>query len=99
MKFTPLLDRILIKPIPAAAQTLSGLHLPEAAAKSLNTFPTGTVVAAGPGQFVNGQFCPTGPKLVAGATVAYAPVGGTTVQHDGEDHLLVREADVFSVLT
>lgn len=94
----PLLDRVLIKPIPPASETFSGLALPAGAAKSLNGPPSGRVVAAGPGQYVNGSFCPVSDALTPGAVVLYAGAAGTEVQHAGSDHLLLRETDILSVV-
>lgn len=59
---------------------------------------TGEVVAVGPGQHVSGVFCPTSHLLQPGRRVLFAPMGGTTVDHDGAEHLLMREADILSVL-
>lgn len=104
MKHQPLLDRILVLRDPAPKFKLIGkssndmYEIPEDQRESFRPF-TGKVVAIGPGQWVNGTFCPIGADLVVGAQVLFASMGSTTVDHDGVEHLLMRESDALSVLS
>jgi len=103
-KITPLLDRVLVKRdptpqlYPAGVPGLTGLEIPPSERDKFQP-NTGKVVDVGPGQYVNGNFCPTAAVLHESPQVLFAPMGGTPVDHDGSEHLLMREADVLSVLT
>ena len=98
-QYKPLEDRVLVKPIPPASETMRGLLLSDTAAKSLEGPPLGTVVSAGPGKYVNGNFCPVGKDIQPGAIISYAGAAGTEVPHNGEPHLLMQEKDILSVVT
>lgn len=98
VKHQPLLDRVLIKPIAPGSMIMGDVELPVEAARALNGLPTGTVIAVGPGvRREDGKVYK--PDLQAGDIVLYSPAAHTAVQHDGSDHLLMREADIFSVIT
>jgi len=82
----PVGKKILIKQKKAATKTKSGLYLPEAAQKKEYK---GTVV--GLGQSVE--------EIKMGDVVQYTEhCLPTRMQHDGEEHLLIQEGDVFAIL-
>jgi co-chaperonin GroES (HSP10) len=99
-KYKPLLDRIIVKQDPApvlypAGTSQIGLTIPEELRENFRPH-TGLIVRVGPGQYVNGTFCPV--ALKEGQRILFAhPDTLTRVDHDGSEHLLMREADVFLV--
>lgn len=89
MKIKPLADRILVKNDKAETKTASGLIIPEAAQEKTQT---ATVIAVGPGTSEN-------PITVkAGDRIMYDKYAGTQLKIDGEDHLILKIADVIAVV-
>jgi len=88
-------DRVLIKRQESKEMTASGLYIPSGAQEKSNL---ATVVAVGPGT-TNMQ---TGEKIPCtvevGQTVLIGKWAGDEVQVEGVDHLLVREADILSII-
>ena len=93
-KFTPLHDRVLIQPVEQEAKTKGGIIIPDTAKEK----PVeGRVVAVGPGaRDENGKLHPLDLKV--GDLVLYGKWSGTEVKVDGEDLLIVKEADVMGVI-
>lgn len=90
MKIKPLADRVLVKPDPAEEKTAAGLFIPETAKeKPLK----GTVVAAGPGT------SEVKMEVEAGDKVLYGKYAGTEITHDGEAYLMMKQNDIFAVLS
>lgn len=86
----PLSDRVVIEPVPVEEKTASGIIIPDASKeKPLK----GKVVAAGPGKVDE-------PMTVkSGDTVLYGQYSGTEVKLDGTTYLIMREADIFGILS
>ena len=86
----PLADRVVIEPIAVEEKTASGIIIPDASKeKPLK----GKVVAVGPGKMDE-------PMTVkSGDTVLYGQYSGTEVKLDGTNYLIMREADVFGILS
>jgi chaperonin GroES len=94
MKFRPLQDRVLIKPSDNENKSKGGIIIPDTAKEKPMQ---GKVVAAGPGaRDENGKLTPMGVKV--GETVLYGKWSGTEVKIDGEDLLIVKEADIMGVI-
>ena len=93
-QWTPLLDRVLILRDPAPVlHPETGLEIPEGYREQFRP-NTGTVAALGPGRrYQDGVV--NAISLSIGERVLYNGVGGSLVNHAGEDHLLVSEADIF----
>ena len=89
-KITPLSDRVLIKVSEAETKTASGIIIPDNAQEKPQK---GTVVAAGKGTKDN----PITVKI--GDTVLYGKFSGTELKHDGEEFIIMREADVFAIIS
>lgn len=87
---TPLADRVLVKPQPADTVSAGGVHLPDAAQERPQS---GTVVAVGPGQHKHGP-----PDLTPGDQVLYSKYGGTEIEHDGQELLVLKETDIIARL-
>ncbi|MBC7531004.1 MAG: co-chaperone GroES [Oligoflexus sp.] len=93
MKFRPLQDRIVIKPLTAETKTISGIIIPDSAQEK----PVeGEVIAVGNGRTLNdGKL--SKPELKAGDRVLYSKYTGSEIKLDGVDHLILRESDILAV--
>jgi chaperonin GroES len=92
-KLKPLEDRIVVKPSEGEETTSSGLVIPDTAKEK----PVeGSVVAAGPGRFEDGERVPLDVKV--GDTVIYSKYGGTEVKVDGDEYLILSARDVLAVV-
>lgn len=91
MGLKPLGDRIVVRQIEAEEVTASGIVLPDTAQeKPLR----GEVLAVGEGRWENGTRVPL--DVAAGDEVIYSKYGGTEVNVEGEDLLILRESDVLA---
>ena len=94
MKMKPLADRVVIKPSQAEEKSRGGIILPDTAKEK----PViGEVVAVGPGKVSDeGKTVPMEVKV--GDKVLYGKYSGTEVTVDGEEYLIMREADIFAIV-
>jgi len=83
-KITPIGDRVVVKAEAAEEKTSSGLFIPDTAKEKPQR---GTVVAVGPGRYENGTKIEMTVKE-----------GGSEIQIDGEDLMMMRESDIFGIL-
>jgi chaperonin GroES len=90
MKIKPLADRVLVKPDPAEEKTAGGLIIPDTAKEKPLA---GTVVAAGPGTKEVAM------EVKAGDKVLYGKYAGTEITHEGETYLMMKQSDLFAVLS
>ena len=94
MKFQPLHDRLLLKPLAAETKTKSGIIIPDTAQEKPMQ---GEVVAVGKGKRMeDGRLEPLGVK--AGDKVIYGKWSGTEVKLDGVEHVILKEEDLFGVV-
>lgn len=94
MKVKPLADRVIIKPAPAEEKTKGGIILPDTAKEK----PViGEIVAVGPGKVTDDGKKVT-MELKVGDKVLYGKYSGTEVTIDGENYLIMREADIFAIV-
>ena len=94
MKIKPLSDRIVIKPAPAEEKTKGGIILPDTAKEKP---VVGEVVAVGPGKIGDdGKKIPM--ELKVGDKVLYGKYSGTEVTVEGDEFLIMREADIFAIV-
>ena len=94
MKMKPLADRVVIKPSPAEEKTKGGIILPDTAKEKP---VVGEVVAVGPGKVADdGKKIPM--EIKVGDKVLYGKYSGTEVTIEGDDYLIMREADVFAIV-
>lgn len=85
----PLADRVLVKPAAAETTTASGIIIPDTAKEKPQK---GTVVSVGTGK-------KDAPLMVKeGDTVMYGKYSGTEISFEGEDYLIMKEADIFAVI-
>jgi chaperonin GroES len=94
MKIKPLADRVVIKPSEAEEKTKGGIILPDTAKEKP---VVGQIVAVGPGKVTeDGKKVPMEVKV--GDKVLYGKYSGTEVTIEGEQFLIMREADVFAIV-
>ncbi|HLE05060.1 MAG TPA: co-chaperone GroES [Anaerolineales bacterium] len=95
MKFKPLADRLVVKPLEEEEVTASGIVLPETAKEKPMK---GEVLSVGPGaRDEDGDRIEMDVKV--GDKVLFAKYGGTEIKVDGEKLLILRESDVLAIIT
>jgi len=94
MKLRPLQDRVLIRRVDPEAKTAGGIFIPDTAQEK----PTeGEVVAVGPGiRDEHGKLHPL--DVAAGDRVLFGKWSGTEVKLNGEDLMIMKEADILGVI-
>lgn len=94
MSFTPLYDRIAIKPIEHEEKTKGGIIIPDTAKEKPMQ---GEVVAVGNG-FRNekGEVQPL--QLKVGDKVLYGKWAGTEIKVNGKELIIMKESDVFGII-
>ena len=93
MKLKPLGDRLIVKAVDEDQTTASGIVLPDTAKEKPQK---GKVLAVG-----DGKWDEDGEKRIPldvseGDEVLYSKYGGTEVQVEGDDLLVLRESDVLA---
>lgn len=85
-------DRVLVKPNAAEEKTTGGIIIPDTAKEKPQK---GTVVAVGKGKYAEqtGNLIPISIKV--GDTVMYSKYGGTEINIEGEDYLIMRASDIL----
>jgi chaperonin GroES len=92
MKLKPLGDRLIVKAVEEDQTTASGIVLPDTAKEKPQK---GKVLAVGEGKLDdNGQRIPL--DVSEGDEVLYSKYGGTEIQVEGEELLVLRESDVLA---
>ena len=90
--FTPLGERIVIKPMEQEVQTRGGILLPDTAKEKPQE---GEVIAVGPGRAADdGSRIPM--ELSVGDKVIYSKYAGTEYEDGDEEYLIMRESDVLA---
>ena len=94
MKFRPLHDRVVIRRLEGEEKSKGGIIIPDTAKEKPQE---GEVVAVGPGgRDESGKLIPI--DLKAGDRVLFGKWSGTEVKIDGEELIIMKEADVMGVL-
>src|SRR5438270_6728283 len=94
MKFRPLHDRIVLRRIEGEEKTKGGIIIPDNAKEKPQE---GEVIAVGPGaRDENGVLVALDVK--AGDFILFGKWSGTEVKIDGEDLLIMKEADITGVI-
>ena len=89
LKIKPLLDRVVIEPLPAETTTASGLIIPDTAKEKPQK---GIVAAVG-----NGKKDYT-MTVKVGDTVLYGKYSGTELKYEGKDYLIMKEEEIYAIL-
>ncbi|RTI06226.1 co-chaperone GroES [Thermus scotoductus] len=90
----PLGDRVVVKRIEEEPKTKGGIVLPDTAKEKPQK---GKVIAVGSGRLLeNGQKVPL--EVKEGDIVVFAKYGGTEIEIDGEEYVILSERDLLAVL-
>ncbi|MFO7959127.1 MAG: co-chaperone GroES [Candidatus Brocadiia bacterium] len=90
----PLDDRVVIERIEEDEKTAGGIFLPETAKEKPQR---GRVIAVGPGKLTdNGERAEIGVEK--GDEVLFGKFGGTEVEVDGQELLIMRASDLLAVI-
>ncbi len=90
IKIKPLADRVLIKVSEAETKTASGIIIPENAQEKPQK---GKVVAVGSGTKDHQM------TVKVGDTVLYGKYSMTELKHEGEDFIIMKETDIFAIIS
>ncbi|MBM4019338.1 MAG: co-chaperone GroES [Planctomycetes bacterium] len=92
MKLEPLDDRVVVSPMEAEEKTKGGIVLPDTAKEKPQK---GTVISVGPGRVADDgkRIAPTVKK---GDKVIYAKYGGTEIEIDRKEYMILRESDILA---
>jgi chaperonin GroES len=94
MHFRPLHDRVLVRRVTAEEKTPGGIIIPDTAKEKPQE---GEIVAAGPGaRDERGELVALDVK--PGDRVLFGKWSGTEVKIDGEELLIMKEADILGVV-
>jgi chaperonin GroES len=94
MKIRPLADKVLIQRTEAQNKTKGGIVLPESAKEKPRQ---GKVIAIGDGKVLaDGKRSPF--QVKKGDLVLFSSYGGTEIKIDGQDMLIMEEADIMAIL-
>ena len=94
MKFRPLHDRVLVKPLDAEEKTAGGVIIPDTAQEKPME---GKVMAVGPGtRDDSGKMHK--PEVKKGDRVLYGKWSGTEVKIDGDDLMIMKESDIMGII-
>jgi chaperonin GroES len=94
MKFKPLHDRLLLKPMTAETKTKAGIIIPDTAQEKPMQ---GEVIAVGPGgRDENGKLIPIDVKN--GDVILFGKWSGTEVKIDGTEYLIMKESDIMGII-
>lgn len=92
MKLKPLDDRVVVKITEAETTTAGGIVLPDAAQEKPQR---GEVVAVGPGRLLeSGERAEL--SVGVGDQVLFGKYGGTDIEVDGEEVMVLRESDILA---
>lgn len=93
MKLKPLADRVVLKMTEAEETTKSGIILTASAQEKPSV---AVVVEVGPGGVVDGKEVTMTVKK--GDKVITSKYSGTEVKCDGEEYVVVRQADILAIV-
>ena len=92
VKFTPLGERLIVKPLEEEQTTSSGIILPDTAKEKPQE---GEVVAVGPGR-VTDEGARVPMEVQMGDRIIYSKYAGTEYKDEGQEYLILRESDVLA---
>jgi chaperonin GroES len=94
MKFRPLHDRVVVRRITPAEKSAGGIIIPDTVQEKPME---GEIIAVGPGAR-NEQGTIVALAVAAGDRVLFGKWSGTEIKIDGEDLLIMKEADLLGVI-
>ncbi len=93
MKFQPLGDRVLVRPLKTEEVTKSGFVLPESAKEKPQE---GEIIAVGTGKYVADKLVPL--EVQVGQKVMFSKYGPTEIKVDGEELFVISESDILGIV-
>lgn len=90
----PMGNRVLVERMNPDEKTAGGLIIPDTAQEKPQQ---GTVIAVGPGK-LNKEGKHLSMEVKAGDRVLFTKFGGTDVNVDGNEYLMLREDDIMAVV-
>ena len=94
MNIKPLGDRVLVKPVEVEEEIKGGIIIPDTAKEKPQK---GEIIAVGPGKLdESGKNMPMNVKV--GDKVLYSKYGGTEVNIDDEEYLIMSESDIMAII-
>ena len=94
MKIRPLQDRVVVRRLDELTKTSGGIIIPDTAKEKPSE---GLVEAVGPGALnPEGKLIPMSVKV--GDKVLFGKWSGTEVKVNGEERLLIKEAEILGVV-
>ena len=95
MSFRPLHDRVLARRLDADDKTAGGIIIPDSVKEKPQE---GEVVAVGPGALSEkGETVPMNVKK--GDRILFGKYSGTEVKVDGEELVILKESDIFGIIS
>ena len=94
LKVHPLAHRVAIRPLEETQEMRGGLYIPDTAKEKPIQ---GEVIAVGLGRLEKGERVPM--ELRIGDRVVYGKYTGSQVELEGEEIILIKEADVIAKLS
>ena len=95
MNVKPLADRVVVRPLAEQEVNKGGIIIPDTAKEKPME---GEIVAIGTGR-VTDEGVKTPLEVKSGDRVLYGKYSGTEVNIDGEEVLIMRESDIFAIIT
>lgn len=94
MKVRPLHDKILVKRLDAAQMTKGGIIIPDTAKEKPQE---GEVIAVGNGRLTEkGKLLPL--EVKKGDRVLFSKYGGTEINIEGEEYVILEESEVLAIV-
>ncbi len=95
LKFRPLHDRVVVRRVESEQKTAGGIIIPDTAKEKPQE---GEILAVGPGgRDESGKLVALDVKV--GDRVLFGKWSGTEVKLNGEDLLIMKEADIMGVMS
>jgi chaperonin GroES len=94
MKLKPLGDKVVVEVVEEPQTTASGIVLPDSAKEKSQR---GKVVAVGSGKLLD-DGTRVALEVKVGDTVVFAKYGGTEIDLDGKDLMILSERDIHAVV-
>jgi len=96
VKFTPLGERVVVKPTEREETRSSGIILPDTAKEKPQE---GEIMAAGPGRSTEDGKGRVPMEIKVGDRVIYSKFAGTEYKDGDEDLLILRESDILAKIS
>lgn len=94
MKIRPLGDRICVKRVDSSSETPSGIIIPDSV---LGNSMEGVIVGVGPGSY-DKHGIRNKMNVFEGQTVIFGQWAGEDLEIEGEDYVMLTEADIVGIL-